>query len=179
MKSELGQNKKTEKYDKMLKSVLPKEFNVLELVIHGKKVIADMKELMEIINTENKQEIISAMNKASTHYFYFSRICVDLEDRLNALQESFDIWMADKKTLIDDKYASSEKAKERLVIAENKRLYTERIKEIREVSRNFKYAEVAKKALEKNIGLIQSIGAMVRESQNKNPDSDLGLKDEF
>lgn len=173
-KIEDGKSKIKESFEKKQSQIMPEEFEVIDLIVKGKKIIVNMKELLEIANCENKVEIINAMNKASTYYGYFGKVSVDLEDYFNQLEEDFSIWLASKMSEKIFENESSEKAKERKVAVMYQKEYEEKKSEIREIKKYFNYAEIAKKTIEKNIGLIQSIGAMVRNSAERpvNPGND-------
>lgn len=142
------------------------DLNVLKLIVKGKEVVINMKEIMELANCEDKLEIMGAMNKASSYYFYFGRIEADLKEVLDDAEENFEIWLAAKKSRYEDE--KNETARLRQVMVNHKELFKTKKEKVQRLRRYYAQASIAKKAIEKNINLIQSIGAMVREgSKNK------------
>ena len=109
------------------------------------------------------------MNKAASHYHYFSRVELDLEELVTDKEEEFDLWMAEKMMrYTSNKDLNSEAAKKRQLMVDYKNSYETKNKEIRELKNFQRQAEIAKKALEKYMNLVSSIGAMVRSG---NPES--------
>lgn len=158
-------SKLKEKYEKRLDNIMPRDFDILKVIVKGKKIIVDMREIMEISNLENKQEIVSCMNQVSSYFSYFGRVAIDLNDQLNKEQEIFTIWMSHKKSKFTEE--DSEKARERCVITKYTEEYNRRKERIRKLTLWYDYARNAKSSLEKNIELIRSIASFIKsESQN-------------
>jgi hypothetical protein len=92
----------------------------------------------------------------------------DLDDFIDKKQEEFDLWMAQKIYKIPDaKEYNSEGAKKRYVVVNYRKEYTERTKELRDLRSFKRQAEIAKKALDRELTMLQSIGAMVRNSASE------------
>ena len=148
---------------KLTDKIMPREFSTLDIIVRGQEILVDMRELMEISNCDNKAEIVSAMNKAASYFFYFGRVRIDLKEALQKEQENFSIWFARKKHKFESE--KSEKARERRAMVKYRTEYAARKIKIMELTRYADYAKIARSSLEKNIGLIQSIGAMVRSDE--------------
>jgi len=171
MKGKLEDLKPVRNIDKKIKKLLPKEFDIFDIIVKGKRIIIDMRELLSISNVQNKQLIISSMNKVSSRCWYFGKVLSLLEEKCNSLEEDFKIWLSRKMTEVTDE--SSEKAKERIVMVHHSGRYKDFKNEMRQYSLYKRQAEIAYKTLEKSIELIRSIGAMTRE-EGKNKQVDVG-----
>ena len=67
---------------------------------------------------------------------------------------------------------NSEKAKERAVMSKYQEEYSSKKENLRLLSNYCRQADIAKKTIEKNISLIQSMGALLR-SENQKPESSI------
>ena len=160
------------KHNKKVDNFLPEEFDTFSIKVRGEQISCNMRELLMIANTESKAEIISAMNRASPNYFYFSRLKIDLEEALASAEESFALWFSREKGTFEKE--SSEKARERRVMSMFPETYKKYQKIIKRLRRYLGYSKIASDSFDKSISLLQSIGAMVRKDE-----SNSGKKVEF
>jgi len=169
MKGELNKNKEiSSKLKKDLeKNILPPEYKIIDIVVNGRRIRANINKMLKIANAENRSEIIAAQNKASSNYQYFSRVDASLEDLVIRKEEDFELWLAKKMSVYEGKDASSEAAKKRLVMTDSEDEYKKRSSELNDLKYMKRQAEIAKKSLDKQISLIQSIGAMVRSDTSE------------
>jgi len=153
------------KIDQKFKQILPTDFKVVDIIVRGKRILADITKMMKVADCQSEELIKATMNKAASYYFYFGRVEIDLEDVLEEKKEAFEIWFASKTNALgtDD----SEKAKERAIISKHNLEYLKLKNEIRMLSSYCKQASIAKKALEKNMSMLQSIGAFLRKEIDK------------
>jgi len=164
-------NKKNNSIDNkknQMGDILPNDFNVVDIIVRGKKVLANVKSIMEISDCDDEAIVKSSLNKVASYYFYFGRVVGELEDELNEKQEDFDLWFASKMGKVGG--GDSEKAKERIAKTKYETVYREKNSELKKLSYYCKQADIAKKALEKSMSMMQSIGAFLRIEKSK-PDS--------
>ena len=157
------------------KESLPKDFEIVDILVKGRQILVNLRELMELADCQNEHVVKSAMNKIASFYFYFGRVEIDLEDALEEAQEDLDIWLAQKTNALGND--DSEKAKERSVMTKHKEAYETKKKSIRMISSFKKQASIARKALENHMKMLQSIGAFLRKEIER-PDSHLTGDDE-
>lgn len=150
--------------------MLPKDFEIVDILVKGRQVVVNLRELMELADCQNESIIKAAMNKSASYYFYFGRVEIELEEALSEAQEDFDIWLAQKTNALGND--DSEKAKERSVMTKYEKEYTTKKGRIRQISSFSRQASIARKALERNMSMLQSIGAFLRKEIDR-PDSHL------
>lgn len=167
IKRAISVNKKKIK-KKLEKNILPDKYKIIDIIVDGRRVRADLNKWLIIANCENKSEVLAAQNRASSHYQYFARVESRLEDVIVEKEEIFDLWMAEKiYNIPDDKEYNSEAAKKRHVMINYRKKYLEYTKELRELRSFKRQAEIAKKTLDKQLVMLQSIGAMVRSDTHE------------
>lgn len=179
MRGTIDKSKNPIPHDKLKEiegKVLPKSFEILKVIVYGKTVKMNMKELLEISNCENKAEIIEAMNQSSSNFFYFGRVKNRLKQELAKEKEEFKIWMSQRMSKFNDE--ESEKARERKVIEIHTDEYRQRNDRIRTLERYYDDAEIAYDSLDKFSELIRSIGSMVRGDEEKNRRGGIHFKPE-
>jgi len=149
---------------------LPEEYKFIDIIIKGRNIRANLAELMQVKNTENKGEVLNVLNQSASHYFYFSRMKIDLEDALIEEEEKFDLWVASETAKYKEE--SSEKAKERRLMAEKAKEYSEKKNFLRKLNNYKEQANVAKNAMEKHCESIRSINSTVNKSRVPEPIGD-------
>jgi len=151
--------------DKKLKNLLPSNFRVLDIIVAGRKVICDMKELMRLANTDNPQEVTSALNKSTSRYYYFGRVTIDLDEEVDVANDDLEIFLAEKMSLSKYDKHGSDTAKRRKVIVDYQEKYLRLKKQIRVLTKFQKYAKLAKNSLEKNIDVLRSINSTIKKGE--------------
>jgi len=154
---------RTKKSSEYVKKILPKDLNVIELIVKGNKVCVDMRELLSVADCENPVIVRECLNEASAHYHYFRRIMTDLDNEIESAQETFDLWYARRKNEFENE--TSEKAKERKVMVTYKENFLKRKEGIKELLLHKRYAENAHKSLEKACDALRSILSSLTKEQ--------------
>jgi hypothetical protein len=119
-------------------------------------------------NPENPAEVVSKMNQATPVYAYLGSAKAEMETQVASMESDFEIWMAKAMNdLNDDKDFKSEKAKQNHIISENEKDYRKMTTGIRDAKYILRKIDVARKAYDKYIAILQSIGAMIRQDMSK------------
>ena len=128
---------------------------------------------LRLNNPENPAEIVSKMNDAAPYYWWLGSAMTEIEDKLNALEDEFNFWLETKKHKYDgDKFYVSEGSKERQVIITFPKTYNKFKEDIRNVRYIERKLDVARKAYDKAINLLQSMGRISVDDKDI-PDPDV------
>jgi len=147
-------------------SEIPDEYKILNIIVNGRNIVLNIDNILTIANLHNESEVLNSMNKACSYYHSFSRIESDLQTLIIDCEKKFKIWMSIKKSEYNSKDFNSESAKERAVITDYEEDYLKKTNKIEKLKSYEKQCSIAKKAMEKHVDMIRSIGKIVHDQKS-------------
>jgi len=146
----------------------------LDVKVGTERVRVKLWDDMDIQNPENPAEIVQKMIDAPKLNWYLGSAKADMEAEVDRLTTEFKTWLEEEKFLHDTE--KSEVGRERMVIIKKGEEYERRKSELRAAQLIFRKIDIARKALDHHIQLLQSVGAMLRMERKQAGSDDSDIK---
>lgn len=168
------------KNKKILEDLKKNNLQILEVEIGGNKIKLNVYEEIRLAVPDNPGEVIEKMNESPSNYWWLGSMKAELQKEIDDLELEFHLWLEKRKANYDgDKAYNSENAKERQVLVKYPKSYREYKQRINEKKYVLKKVDVARRAYESHISLLQSIGSMLRSEKQTTriPEGDIEVDD--